>query len=81
MYALQPTLQDKLARCQWQAGDVLVLDNLRYQHGRLPYSGERKMAVVLGDPLVRANPADANPSAEQVWIDHLEREEQEDDSV
>lgn len=30
------------------AGDWLVLDNMRIQHGRLPYEGnERKMLVLM----------------------------------
>lgn len=32
---------------QWQAGDVLVVDNIRALHGRLSYKGERYMAAAL----------------------------------
>ncbi|MGK5628102.1 TauD/TfdA family dioxygenase [Streptomyces sp. URMC 123] len=35
----------------WQAGDVLLVDNLRMAHSREAYQGEREIAVVLGDPV------------------------------
>lgn len=31
----------------WQPGDVLILDNLRYAHGRLPFKGARKLHVSM----------------------------------
>jgi len=34
----------------WQAGDVLVVDNLRMAHAREAYEGDREIVVVLGDP-------------------------------
>jgi hypothetical protein len=35
----------------WQAGDVLLVDNLRMAHSREPHRGERTIVVVLGDPV------------------------------
>jgi hypothetical protein len=35
----------------WQAGDVLVVDNLRMAHSREPYEGAREVVVILGDPV------------------------------
>lgn len=35
----------------WTTGDVLVVDNLRMAHSREAYEGERRIAVVLGDPV------------------------------
>ncbi len=32
----------------WQAGDIVMLDNLLTAHGRNPYAGERKMLVAMG---------------------------------
>ena len=35
---------------RWQAGDVLMLDNMLVAHGRNPYTGERKILVAMGEP-------------------------------
>jgi Taurine catabolism dioxygenase TauD, TfdA family len=32
----------------WQKGDLMVLDNVAYAHGRYPYEGERKIVVSMG---------------------------------
>jgi alpha-ketoglutarate-dependent taurine dioxygenase len=32
---------------QWEAGDILVLDNMLTAHGRRPYSGQRKIVLVM----------------------------------
>ena len=34
----------------WQAGDVLLLDNMLATHGRQPFSGTRKVLAGMGDP-------------------------------
>jgi len=33
----------------WQAGDVLMVDNILAAHARNPYSGERKLLVAMGE--------------------------------
>ncbi|ATL86850.1 hypothetical protein DNK48_09695 [Streptomyces malaysiensis subsp. malaysiensis] len=40
----------------WQAGDLLLLDNIAAAHSRAPYRGERQVVVALGDPLTRIRP-------------------------
>lgn len=32
---------------EWERGDLLLLDNLFYAHGRLPFSGARRVAVAM----------------------------------
>jgi alpha-ketoglutarate-dependent taurine dioxygenase len=39
----------------WQAGDVMLLDNMLTAHGRGPYSGPRKILVTMADPIDRDN--------------------------
>jgi alpha-ketoglutarate-dependent taurine dioxygenase len=34
----------------WQAGDVLMLDNMRVAHGRTPFHGDRKVIVAMAEP-------------------------------
>jgi hypothetical protein len=31
----------------WQAGDVLVVENMLACHGRMPYAGERKILLAM----------------------------------
>jgi alpha-ketoglutarate-dependent taurine dioxygenase len=34
----------------WQAGDILLLDNMRVAHGRRPFTGSRSVLAALLDP-------------------------------
>ncbi|SMH47680.1 TauD/TfdA family dioxygenase [Azospirillum agricola] len=34
----------------WQAGDMLLIDNMRYSHGRNPFTGPRRVVVAMSDP-------------------------------
>lgn len=34
----------------WQAGDILMLDNMLTAHAREPFSGERKVVVAMAEP-------------------------------
>ncbi len=38
----------------WRRGDLLVLDNMRYAHGRRPFAGERSIWVVMARPIARS---------------------------
>lgn len=40
-------------RFQWQAGDLIVADNLWFAHGRYPYTGDRKILALMGVPWTR----------------------------
>ena len=35
----------------WQAGDVLLVDNMRWSHGRAPFTGTRRVLVAMADAL------------------------------
>ena len=39
--------QRETIACQWQTGDVLLLDNVRVAHGRAPYTGLRTVVVAM----------------------------------
>lgn len=50
---------------EWQAGDVLIIDNMRFLHGRLPYTGTRKLHVAMAEgqsEAKRTNLLDKKPS-------------------
>lgn len=34
----------------WQNGDVSIIDNMRWMHGRAPYTGTRKVLAAMGVP-------------------------------
>ncbi len=36
---------------KWEAGDVLMLDNMLVAHGRRPFSGKRKVVVAMAKPV------------------------------
>ena len=54
---IEPAVMDHLRQAyteeqlalSWQAGDVLMLDNMLAAHGRAPYSGARKIAVGMSE--------------------------------
>jgi alpha-ketoglutarate-dependent taurine dioxygenase len=49
------------AREPWQAGDLLLVDNIRTAHSREPYDGPREVLAGLADPV---HLADCSPATE-----------------
>jgi alpha-ketoglutarate-dependent taurine dioxygenase len=48
---LNETYEASAARVDWQAGDVLLVDNIRTAHSREPYEGPREILAGLADPV------------------------------
>jgi hypothetical protein len=44
---IREVLESETIPHKWQVGDILILDNLLTSHGRLPFSGERKIAAAM----------------------------------
>ncbi|MEM9275514.1 MAG: TauD/TfdA family dioxygenase [Cyanobacteria bacterium P01_F01_bin.143] len=49
MEAICEVYQQLEVAIPWEAGDILVLDNILTAHGRNPYVGTRKLLVAVGD--------------------------------
>jgi alpha-ketoglutarate-dependent taurine dioxygenase len=52
---LNETYEASAARVSWQAGDLLLVDNIRTAHSREPYEGPREILAGLADPVRRAD--------------------------
>ena len=48
---LNETYEAHTRRVSWQAGDLLLVDNIRTAHSRDPYTGPREVLAALADPL------------------------------
>jgi alpha-ketoglutarate-dependent taurine dioxygenase len=58
---LNGVYEDHTEREPWQAGDLMLVDNVRTAHSREPFEGPREVLVAMADP-VRA--ADGPPGTE-----------------
>ncbi|WP_433528260.1 TauD/TfdA family dioxygenase [Micromonospora sp. CA-263727] len=47
---LREAYRGALRRFDWQADDVLVVDNMLAAHGREPFTGPRRIAVAMAEP-------------------------------
>jgi alpha-ketoglutarate-dependent taurine dioxygenase len=57
--AINEVYEAHTIRERWQAGDLLLVDNVRTAHGREPFEGSREVVVAMADP-VRV--ADCSPT-------------------
>jgi alpha-ketoglutarate-dependent taurine dioxygenase len=56
---LNEVYEANTARDPWQAGDLMLVDNIRTAHSREPYEGPREVLVGMADPV---RPADCAPT-------------------
>ena len=51
-------------RFKWKPGDIIIVDNLWWAHGRYPFFGNRKILALMGIPWKRQeNPLYVNATA------------------
>jgi hypothetical protein len=56
--------QQNSIRFEWKAGDIIIIDNLWWAHGRYPFFGPRKILALMGIPWKRQeNPLYVNATA------------------
>jgi alpha-ketoglutarate-dependent taurine dioxygenase len=60
---LNEVYQANTAREPWQAGDLMMVDNIRSAHSREAYEGQREVLVAMADPVQLA---DCSPTVEVV---------------
>lgn len=58
---INSTYEAHTRREPWQAGDLLLVDNIRTAHSREAFTGERQVLVGMAEPL---RPADVCPASE-----------------
>ncbi|MEU8977376.1 TauD/TfdA family dioxygenase [Streptomyces sp. NPDC048309] len=58
---LNNVYESHTAREPWQAGDLMLVDNVRTAHSREPFEGPREVLVALADPV---SLADCSPTVE-----------------
>jgi alpha-ketoglutarate-dependent taurine dioxygenase len=46
---VRDAFQSESVSFQWQAGDVLLVDNMQVAHGRGPFTGKRRVLVAMSD--------------------------------
>lgn len=59
--AINQAYEANTAREPWQAGDLMLVDNIRTAHGREPFEGQREVLVAMADA---TRLADCSPTAE-----------------
>lgn len=58
---LNKVYEERTLREPWQAGDLMLVDNIATAHSREPYTGDREVLVGMTDPVRMPVPAQATP--------------------
>ncbi|MBO9712329.1 TauD/TfdA family dioxygenase [Sphingomonas sp.] len=45
--AVQQAFENHQTGMHWRPGDILIIDNMRYAHGRMPFKGTRRLTVSM----------------------------------
>lgn len=53
--AIRDAIDAETVVFRWQAGDLLLLDNMLVAHGRNPYTGPRRLLASMADPYTRTD--------------------------
>ena len=61
MCHVREVLWDHAVLFDWQPGDVLVLDNARMAHGRMPFGGRREVYVTMHDLIESSAASPSSP--------------------
>ena len=56
MEQINKTYEAHTVRRPWQAGDLMLVDNIRTAHSREAYQGPREVLVGMGDPVTQQPP-------------------------
>lgn len=62
--AVRDAYDQAMVTFPWQQGDLLLLDNMRVAHGRMPFSGPRKILVAMGDPVGHEELGEGQPEGD-----------------
>lgn len=49
VHAVNAAFDERAFGIPWRAGDVVILDNMRFAHGRAPFKGSRKLHVAMAN--------------------------------
>ena len=52
---IRDAIRQESVAFRWQAGDLLLLDNMLVAHGRNPYTGARRVLASMGEPYLRTD--------------------------
>jgi alpha-ketoglutarate-dependent taurine dioxygenase len=56
---IREAYRQEVVEFPWQAGDILLLDNMLVAHGRKPYNGPRRILVAMSEAIERSSEVQA----------------------